>query len=82
MLPWNGRLRFCRNFSLIATAFTNLLNKNQKYEWSLSCRTAFQAMLSSRPILMVPDLQKPLVDASDIRAGCYVINDYVIVYCL
>ena len=66
---------FCHNFSMITALLTNLLKKNQKYKWSSSCQAAFKQvklMLSSRPILMAPDFQKPfllMVDASNIGAG-------------
>ena len=65
----------CHNFSMITAPLTNLLKKNQKYEWSSSYQAAFQQVkliLTSRPILIPPDFQKPflsMVNAGDIGAG-------------
>ena len=67
--------RFCHNFSLITAPLTNLLKKNQKYAWGPLCQAAFRqvkSMLSSQPILLAPDFQKPfmlMTDASDTGAG-------------
>ena len=67
--------RFCHNFSLITAPLTNLLKKNQKYVWGPPCQAVFRqvkSMLSSQPILLAPDFQKPfflMTDASDIGAG-------------
>ena len=67
--------KFCRNFSVVTTPLTNLLKKQEPYEWSLSCQQAFEqvkAILQTAPVLVTPDFGKQfklVVDASDLGAG-------------
>ena len=67
--------RFVRNFSDTATPLTNLLCKNQKFEWSEACQDSFnklKTILTTFPVLRSPDFTKPFilsVDASDTGVG-------------
>ncbi len=67
--------KYCKNFSVIAYPLTNLLKKESKFEWSISCKEAFdkiKAILVSSPVLSAPDFEKQFtltVDASDVGCG-------------
>lgn len=67
--------RFVPNFSSIISPMTNLLRKNQPFEWIEQCfkvLTTIKEHLISAPILACPDFTKPFlvqVDASDFGLG-------------
>lgn len=63
--------RFCKNFSGRAAPLTDLLKKGTRFKWSEECRRAFNEIkqaLSTEPVLMAPEFEKPFhlaVDASN-----------------
>ncbi len=67
--------RFVENFANIAKPLHNLTKKNQKFVWSTDCENAFKELknrLTSTPILLHPDPQKPFIvecDASNYAIG-------------
>ena len=67
--------RFCPNFSDVVAPLTDLLSKSVKFEWNAGCQNSFElikAILSSYPVLIAPDFEKPFslfVDASDVAVG-------------
>ena len=51
--------RFIPDFSKIAQPMTKLLQKEAKFDWSLACGEAFQALktfLTTAPMLAQPDI--------------------------
>lgn len=73
--------RFIRNYSTVLAPLTDLLKKDQIFEWTESCDQAFRdikALLCNYPILRAPDFSKPFklaVDASNIGAGAVLLQD-------
>ena len=67
--------RFIKNFATIAKPLHNLTRKNYKFIWNESCNNAFLELknrLTSSPILLHPDTQKPFIvecDASNYAIG-------------
>jgi hypothetical protein len=66
-----------------------LLEKDKKFEWTSACESSFQELkkrLTTAPILVMPDMEKPLsiyCDASGQRLGCVLMQDgHVIAYAL
>jgi hypothetical protein len=63
--------RFIPNFSKIAKPMTQLLEKEDKFKWSLQYEEAFlilKKLLTTAPVLAQPDIEKPFdvyCDASD-----------------
>jgi hypothetical protein len=56
--------RFIKNFSKIAKPMTNLLKKNNEFEWTPECEHSFQTLkhkLTTTPVLALPDIQKDFV---------------------
>jgi hypothetical protein len=54
--------QFILDFSKIAKPMTRLLQKDEKFVWTLECEEAFhtlQTLLTSSPILAQPDIEKP-----------------------
>ncbi|XP_059847699.1 trimeric intracellular cation channel type A isoform X1 [Hypanus sabinus] len=72
--------KFCKNFANVALPFTNLLQKNVKFVWTVPCQEAFEklkTMICQQPVLKAPDFEKPFslaVDASDEAAGAVLIQ--------
>ena len=60
---------------------TRLLQKNEKFVWTLECEAAFHTLwilLTSAPILAQPDIEKPFdvfCDASGIGLGCVLMQE-------
>jgi hypothetical protein len=53
---------FIPNFSKIAKPMTQLLEKEDKFKWSLQCEEAFlilKKLLTTAPVLAQPDIEKP-----------------------
>jgi len=73
--------RFVKDFSKIASPFTNLLKKTTKFEWSNKCEEAFQELkkrLTTAPILTLPEEGKVYAicsDASKNGLGCVLKHD-------
>lgn len=67
--------RFVKDFAKIAAPLHKLFRKNQVYEWTAKCQTAFETLkqhLISAPILTYPDFDKPFIlftDASELGLG-------------
>jgi hypothetical protein len=54
--------RFILDFSKIANPMTRLLQKDEKFIWTLECGTTFHTLwtlLTSAPILAQPNIEKP-----------------------
>ena len=72
--------KFCKNFSEVTAALTELLKKNVKYHWSETCQKSFDKvknLLCLEPVLTAPDFSKPFqlaVDASDVGAGAVLLQ--------
>ncbi|KAA3469597.1 Retrotransposable element Tf2 [Gossypium australe] len=68
--------RFLKEFSMIATQMTRLLQKDVKFEWTEKCQRSFErlkALLTEAPILVQPELGKEFMvysDASLNGLGC------------
>ena len=67
--------RFILDFSKIAKPMTRLLQKDEKFSWTLECEANFhtlRTMLTIAPMLAQPDIEKPFdvfCDASGIGLG-------------
>jgi hypothetical protein len=72
---------FIPNFSKIAKPMMQLLQKDEKFEWTLKCEEAFhtmRALLTSAPILAQPDIEKPFdvyCDASGTGLVCVLMQE-------
>jgi hypothetical protein len=54
--------RFIKGFSKISKPMTELLEKNNTFEWTLRHETSFQELkkrLTTTPVLIMPDMEKP-----------------------
>jgi hypothetical protein len=74
--------KFCKNFSLISAALTNLLKKKDtKFVWNDKCDKSFEqlkAILKNSPVLLAPNFEKEFklaVDASDVGAGAVLLQE-------
>eukprot|EP00253_Pinus_taeda_P020588 PITA_20588 len=73
--------RFVEGFSKFAKPITTLQRKGVKYEWTEECNKAFselKRLLTSRPILRVPDMDKDFTvctDASKQGLGAMLMQD-------
>ena len=79
--------KFVERFSKIATPLTNLLKKDQKFEWSNTCQHSFEELrqrLMTAPVLALPSGKDGYVvysDASRQGLGCVLMqNGRVIAY--
>ena len=72
---------FIPNFSKIAKPMTRLLQKDEKFSWTLECEAAFhtlRTLLTTAPVLAQPDIEKPFnvfCDASSIGLGCVLMQE-------
>ena len=68
--------KFFKGFSSIAQPMTKLTDKDVKFAWSEECERSFSAlkdMLTSAPVLVLPEADQPYVvytDASITGLGC------------
>jgi hypothetical protein len=73
--------RFIEGFSKIARPMTELLKKENKFNWTESCEKSFQELkrrLTTAPVLTLPDIQRDFVvycDASRQGLGCVLMQD-------
>jgi hypothetical protein len=74
-------------FLKISKPMTELLEKDQKFEWTPACEASFQELkkrLTTTPILVMPDMEKPFsiyCDASDQGLGCVLMKEgHVVAY--
>jgi hypothetical protein len=83
-LDW---LNIIEGFLKISKPMTELLEKDQKFEWTPACEASFQELkkrLTTTPILVMPNMEKPFsiyCDASDQGVGCVLMKEgHVVVY--
>jgi hypothetical protein len=73
--------RFIEEFSKISKPMTELLKKDRKFEWTLTCEASFQELkkrLTTTPILVMLDMGKLFsiyCDASGQELGCVLMQD-------
>ena len=73
--------KFVEGFSRIAKAMTQLLRKDQKFEWTQKCEDSFQELkkkLTTAPVLVMPDVTKSFdvyCDASRLGLGCVLMQE-------
>ncbi|TYK03667.1 uncharacterized protein E5676_scaffold863G00210 [Cucumis melo var. makuwa] len=73
--------RFIKGFSGIAAPLTNLLKKNQTWDWTEECQRAFDRLkhaVSEEPVMVLADHTKPFevhTDASDFAIGGVLMQD-------
>jgi hypothetical protein len=73
--------RFIPDFSKIVKPMTRLLQKDEKFVWTLKCEEAFhtlRTLLTFAPILAQPDIKKPFdvyCDASATGLGCVLMQE-------
>ena len=73
--------KFVPNFSHLVVPLTDLLKKGTKFEWSVSCQTAFQKLkdiLMNDPVLVAPNFGKSFqlaTDANDRGVGAVLLQD-------
>ncbi|XP_039048982.1 uncharacterized protein LOC120189924 [Hibiscus syriacus] len=73
--------RFMEGYSRRVKLLTDLLKKGYEWVWSKDCQEAFddlKKVVSSEPMLTLPDLEKPLeveTDASDYAIGGVLLQD-------
>ena len=73
--------RFIPNFSKISKPMTELLKKDQKFEWDEECEQAFRTLkkhLTTAPVLAQPDITKSFdvyCDASGTGLGCVLMQE-------
>jgi hypothetical protein len=79
--------RFIEGFSKISKHMTELLAKDNTFEWTPRRETNFQELkkrLTMTPVLTMPDMEKPFLiycDASDQGLGCVLMQDgHVVAY--
>jgi len=67
--------RFIKSYSVIAAPLTDLLKKNQAWDWNSKCQGAFEVLkkdVTEEPVLPLLDFSKPYevhTDASDFAIG-------------
>jgi hypothetical protein len=73
--------RFIEGFLKISKPMTQLLEKDEKFEWTPACEVSFQELkkwLTTAPILVMPDMEKPFsiyCDVSGQALGCVCMQD-------
>ena len=73
--------RFIPDFSKIAKPMTRLLQKDEKFNWTLECEAAFhtqRTLLTTAPIRAQPNIKKPFdvfYDALGIGLGCVLMQE-------
>ena len=73
--------KFVQGFSSIARPLTQLLRKDQKFEWTDKCEESFQELkkrLVSAPVLIMPDVTKSFdvyCDASKLGLGSVLMQE-------
>ena len=73
--------RFILDFPKIAKPMTRLLQKDEKFVWTLDCEAAFHTLwtlLTSAPVLAQPDIEKPFdvfCDALSTGLGCVLMQE-------
>jgi len=71
----NYHQRFVKSYSVIAAPLTDLLKKNQAWDWNSKCQGVFEALkraVTEELVLTLPDSSKPYevhTDASDFTIG-------------
>lgn len=67
--------KFIKGYSHMAAPLTDLLKKDNKWEWNSQCQTTFENLkrvVTTQPVLVLPDITQPFevqTDASDFALG-------------
>jgi hypothetical protein len=79
--------RFLEGFSKISMPMTELLEKDEQFEWTPACEASFQELkkrLTTAPVLVMPDMEKPLSIYCDVLGQgleCVLMQDgHVVAY--
>ncbi|XP_076043873.1 uncharacterized protein LOC143026963 [Oratosquilla oratoria] len=73
--------RYCKNFAEIAEPLTNLLRKDQRFQWTPTCDRAFaqlKSLLKHSPVLITPDYTLPFhlyTDSSEVGIGAALLQE-------
>ena len=73
--------RFRKGYSKMVASLTDLLKKDQVWQWNLECQAAFDELkgaISSEPVLRLPNLELPFevqTDASDRALGGVLVQE-------
>ncbi|XP_076031970.1 uncharacterized protein LOC143019877 [Oratosquilla oratoria] len=73
--------RYCKNFAEIAEPLTNLLRKDQRFQWTPTCDQAFaqlKSLLKHSPVLITPDYTLPFhlyTDSSEVGIGAALLQE-------
>ena len=74
-------IKFCQNFSIVTAPLTNLLKKQEPFNWTSACQDVFdrvKTILFSSPVLTAPNFDKQFklyVDASKVNAGAVLLQE-------
>ncbi|WJZ92849.1 hypothetical protein VitviT2T_011824 [Vitis vinifera] len=77
----NKYRRLIKGYSKKVSPFTDLLKKDNPWEWSMQCQMAFEGLkevISTKPVLQLPDLDLPFevqIDASDRALGGVLVQE-------
>ncbi|RVW75511.1 Transposon Tf2-2 polyprotein [Vitis vinifera] len=73
--------RFIKGYSKTVSPLTDLLKKDNQWDWSRQCQMAFESLkeaMSTEPVLRLPDLELPFevqTDASDRALGGVLVQE-------
>ncbi|XP_076053650.1 uncharacterized protein LOC143032655 [Oratosquilla oratoria] len=73
--------RYCKKFAEIAEPLTNLLRKDQRFQWTPTCDQAFaqlKSLLKHSPVLITPDYTLPFhlyTDSSEVGIGAALLQE-------
>ncbi|RVW30894.1 Transposon Tf2-12 polyprotein [Vitis vinifera] len=73
--------RFIKGYSKMVSPLTDLLKKDNQWDWSMQCQMAFESLkeaISTEPVLRLPDLDLPFevqTDASDRALGGVLVQE-------
>ncbi|RVW62992.1 Transposon Tf2-12 polyprotein [Vitis vinifera] len=73
--------RFIKGYSKMMSPLTDLLKKDNQWDWSMQCQMAFESLkeaISTEPVLRLPDLDLPFevqTDASDRALGRVLVQE-------
>ncbi|XP_076036100.1 uncharacterized protein LOC143022050 [Oratosquilla oratoria] len=73
--------RYCKIFAEIAEPLTNLLRKDQRFQWTPTCDQAFaqlKSLLKHCPVLITPDYTLPFhlyTDSSEVGIGAALLQE-------
>ena len=73
--------RFIKEYSKMVSPFTDLLKKDNQWDWSMQCQMTFESLkeaISTKLVLRLPDLDLPFevqTDASDRALGGVLVQE-------